>query len=437
MDIFTACYSENGDVIWARGAGGIWHEHAYEIVHDGGDGLYVLGTFLSPVINFEDVSLINTGNYDAFLARYDTEGNILWARNPTGGGQEDAWSLAVDSQGMIYIAGSYRSPTLTFENHTLTNTSDDFDLYLVKYEPTGRPLWVQSAAGQDGEDANAIAIDQRDDLYLTGYFKSDTLSFDTTHLYLSNHENLNVDMYLAKFDQDGQVIWATSSSGSAWAYPKSACVWGADKLAVMGTFTGCNFGDTEYFDYQSVASNGSYDIFLVNYDQAGNALFAENYGGQDMDFGQDACRDRDGHLFLGAFFSSDSLSIGPATLLNKYNNKMLVAKRLNPDLTPVPSPEADPGATTRPISMLNRPNPFNPSTTIAFELPSAQLIKLDIYDLTGRHVRALFRGWYGHGQHSVAWDGRDQEGAPLAAGLYFCRLQLAGQHFTHKMTLVK
>ncbi|MEZ4386430.1 MAG: FlgD immunoglobulin-like domain containing protein [Candidatus Krumholzibacteriia bacterium] len=84
-----------------------------------------------------------------------------------------------------------------------------------------------------------------------------------------------------------------------------------------------------------------------------------------------------------------------------------------------------------------RPNPFNPRTTVRFELASDQPIALDVYDLTGRRVRRLANGAFAAGQHGVDWDGRDDRGRSLASGIYLVRLQ--GQDFVEgrRVTLVQ
>ncbi|MEW6754943.1 MAG: FlgD immunoglobulin-like domain containing protein, partial [Candidatus Latescibacterota bacterium] len=71
------------------------------------------------------------------------------------------------------------------------------------------------------------------------------------------------------------------------------------------------------------------------------------------------------------------------------------------------------------------PNPFNPHTTLSVEVPgAAATVDLRIYDTLGRPVRSLLRGWLRSGTHPVVWDGRDDAGGQVAAGVYLCRLGL-------------
>jgi hypothetical protein len=85
----------------------------------------------------------------------------------------------------------------------------------------------------------------------------------------------------------------------------------------------------------------------------------------------------------------------------------------------------------------NQPNPFNPSTTIAFALPAAGAVRLEVYDVHGHRIRGLVDGVLPAGPHRIAWDGRDGAGRRAASGLYFYRLQWSGHEQTRRMVLLK
>ncbi len=85
----------------------------------------------------------------------------------------------------------------------------------------------------------------------------------------------------------------------------------------------------------------------------------------------------------------------------------------------------------------NRPNPFNPRTSIRFTLATAGPIELGVYDLEGRLVRRLESGNFAAGTHEVFWQGDLQGGGGAASGTYFCRLRAGGREMTQKMTLLR
>jgi beta-lactamase regulating signal transducer with metallopeptidase domain len=85
----------------------------------------------------------------------------------------------------------------------------------------------------------------------------------------------------------------------------------------------------------------------------------------------------------------------------------------------------------------NFPNPFNPSTTIRFSLPSAGQAELDVYNMMGQKIRSLVSGRLEAGKQSIVWNGRDQQNRPVSSGMYVARLKMEGHVETLRMTLVK
>jgi flagellar hook assembly protein FlgD len=85
----------------------------------------------------------------------------------------------------------------------------------------------------------------------------------------------------------------------------------------------------------------------------------------------------------------------------------------------------------------NVPNPFNPSTRIAFTLPAAERAIVRIYDVRGARVATLLDSRLGAGRHEVDWDGVDEAGARVASGTYFLSLAAGKRTISRKMVLVK
>ena len=89
------------------------------------------------------------------------------------------------------------------------------------------------------------------------------------------------------------------------------------------------------------------------------------------------------------------------------------------------------------FSANNYPNPFNPSTTIAYSIPTASNTSLRVYNIKGQVVKTLVNGVVEAGNHSITWNGRDDNGTSVASGVYFYRLSSEGQTITKKMVLSK
>jgi len=89
------------------------------------------------------------------------------------------------------------------------------------------------------------------------------------------------------------------------------------------------------------------------------------------------------------------------------------------------------------VMVAAHPNPFNPLTTIRFDLPVATEVQVSVYTLTGRRVAQLVNQQLPAGSHEVVWSGRDQRGRAMPSGTYLYRLEAGSFSDMHTMTLVK
>jgi hypothetical protein len=83
------------------------------------------------------------------------------------------------------------------------------------------------------------------------------------------------------------------------------------------------------------------------------------------------------------------------------------------------------------------PNPFNPSTTISFALAEDQMVEVNIYNNRGQRVRSFALGQKSAGNHTLIWDGRDDNGKAVTTGIYFIRMSAGGESFHKKAVLMK
>ena len=85
----------------------------------------------------------------------------------------------------------------------------------------------------------------------------------------------------------------------------------------------------------------------------------------------------------------------------------------------------------------NAPNPFNSQTILSYFLPKSGMVRLELFSVTGQRVAVLRQGPQQAGYHRLHWDGRDDEGRPLASGIYFYRLKTTNGILTRKFTLLR
>src|SRR4051812_42014328 len=134
-------------------AGGNYGNEGFCVATDLNGNVFVTGWIQSPVVSFGPFSLNNTsvGHSDIFLTKYDANGNVLWAKSAGGTENDRAYSVATDAAGNVFIAGCFYSPAIIFGADTLVNSSTDDDIFLAKYDANGNVLWARRA-GAGGDD---------------------------------------------------------------------------------------------------------------------------------------------------------------------------------------------------------------------------------------------------------------------------------------------
>ncbi len=83
------------------------------------------------------------------------------------------------------------------------------------------------------------------------------------------------------------------------------------------------------------------------------------------------------------------------------------------------------------------PNPFNPTTTLKYEMGSAGPVSIDVLDVSGRKIRSLYNGIQSPGQHEIRWDARDDRGRSMSSGVYLFKVNVNGKQQTAKTLLLK
>lgn len=267
--IFVAKYDSTGNVLWAKNAGGTGGGEAEGIATDALGEVYLTGGFSGSVIFGNDT--LNSTNYGhVFVVKYDSSGNALWAKSAGGTlGSAGGYSVTSDPLRSVYITGTFSSPHITFDFVTLTN-SGNTDLFIAKYDSSGNVQWAKNAIGSSVDYGFSITSDPLSNLYITGSFLSPSLIFGIDTLINSG----NKDMFLTKYDSSGNVIWAKRAGGNAEDDGYSVAL-NASGVYATGFFNSSPI----IFGTDSLISNGNYNTFLSKYDSSGNVLWAKSFTG--------------------------------------------------------------------------------------------------------------------------------------------------------------
>ena len=305
-------YAQRWD--WAKKGGGSSSDGGYGIAVDGAGNTYVTGYF-EGTASFGGTSLTSSGGKDVFVAKYDTSGNLLWAKKGGGTDWDEGYGIAVDSAGNTYVTG-YFEGTASFGGTSLTSSGSN-DVFVAKYDASGNVLWEKKAGGTNFDKGRGIAVDGSGNAYVTGEF-SGTASFGGTTL--SSSGTYIADIFVAKYDASGNVLWAKKAGGSSWDEGRSIAVDGSGNTYVTGYFLGtANFGGT------TLTSSGSNDVFVAKYDASGNVLWAKKGGGSSLDGGSGIAVDGSGNAYVTGEFSGTA-SFGGTTLSSSGGSDIFVAK---------------------------------------------------------------------------------------------------------------
>lgn len=313
-DIFIAKYDAAGNVLWAKQAGGQDIDAGKNIEIDSSGNSYITGEFLGTA-KFDDITLTSNGNYDAYIAKYDASGNVVWAKQSGGSSLEVGRGIAVDNSGNPYITGYFEGSAI-FDGTTLTSTGG-YDVFIAKYDAGGNFQWASRAGGTGDEFGRNVAIDGSGNSYITGPFKG-VASFGSTTLTSSGLE----DIFIAKYDPLGNVLWANRAGGTNKDAGNGIDVGISGNSFITGEFQG-----TATFGSISLTSTNSIfpDIFLASYDTAGNVLWAKSAGGNTNDFGKNIAVDGSGNSYITGEFDG-SASFGSTTLTSSGGVDIFVAK---------------------------------------------------------------------------------------------------------------
>ena len=317
-DIFLAKYEPEGALLWARKAGGPDYDEGRGVAVDAAGNVYVGGLFQGTAA-FGSTNLNSAGQSDVFLAKYTPAGNLLWARAAGGKDYDEAHGLALDGAGNVYVAGAFDA-NANFGAFTLVNGSGSSDIFLAKYDAAGNVLWARQAGGNGDDQASALAVDAATNLYVSGFF-SGTATFGSTNL-TSRGANTTHDLFVAKYNAAGTLLWVIQAGGNDEDAAQGIATDGSGNIFVTGNFT-----TTALFGSTNVTGNGT-DIFVAKYDPAGHLVWVRKAGGNNVIYGDTGfgiAVDAAGAPWVTGYFSGTA-SFGSTNLASSAFDDIFVAK---------------------------------------------------------------------------------------------------------------
>ncbi len=282
LDLYVAKYSPQGTLLWIRQAGSPNNNDVLDLAVDAAGNVVLTGDFWSgntvptvSTITFGTTTL--TGGSlrgEMFLAKYDTQGNFLWAQQALsqGGYGSDGTDLAVDNSGNIYVGGTYSTP-IRFGIVAVTAPASR-SFFLAKYTAQGQLAWVRPALGDGisplayGYSFFQVAVTASNEVYLLSKSRAAVTLSSTTTLP-SNTTPYGV-YYLAKLDSQGALQWVRQDVLTDAEHCYDLAVSPNNNLVFACVYTGTTTHNSQRF----TALNGANPL-LMSFSAQGDFLWGQ------------------------------------------------------------------------------------------------------------------------------------------------------------------
>ena len=367
--------ADTGDIVWDETEGGV-------------DRLDDLGLDIAVGPDGHPVSVgllqNSDGTADFMVVKYDSAtGGIEWAHHDiamVNDASGDGWVVVDSANDVIVCCKSWGGST-------------SYDLSLVKYDGEfGTVIWSEVYTnGTAADDPADMILDDAGNPIVVGVTAGDYMT--------------------VKFDgATGDLDWLAIYAGPQGWYDVATCV----TIGANGEILVSGFSD---------GTGTSWDVATLGLEPGfGELNWSVRYDGVDnlTDEARDIFMNDQGTLLVTGYCYGGVTSMDQLVLSYDHDPNTGVS-----------------GPPAMTVALSASPNPFNPATTLSFDLPEAAVVELSVFDLAGRRVATLLRGRVEAGVRRVSWSGLGDDGVPLSSGTYFARLVAGRTASTRKVVLAK
>lgn len=327
LDVFSAKYDAAGNCLWVRQAKGnssildsLSIDGGLSIAVDKAGNSYVGGAFVSTLTfldeNNQSAAKLNSNdttlaNFEFFIAKYNTDGELLWAKGGNSGSAAEATTLKsginavtsviLDAEELPYIGGKFSGSNFLGQEVEL---EEDGDFFLAALNPdNGSVEWAEVLGTGNNDGVISLALDIFGYINALGFMGQGAIPFPTSPETVLTNENEYDDTFVAKFDINGNCIWADLIGGDENIIGESIAADTLGNIFIAGSFKGtATFTGSDI----ELTASGSYgDGYLAKYDFNGNALWARRFGDELFAMSNKIAVDEIGNSFVfGTFVSS-------------------------------------------------------------------------------------------------------------------------------------
>lgn len=468
-DVYVAKYSLDGQEQWFRNFGSPEEDVCFSIASGYNDsGNCCFTGYFNGTLSADDVSLTSNGMWDTFLGKLDVNGNLLWIKSFGGPLNDIGYGLAVDSQDYVVVTGWFAG-TIDFGNGVVLSSYGGSDMFVARFDPQGNCLWARHGGGIGVDYGFKVDVDLDGRIYCTGTASAganfDGMFQQFSGLYLAvydahgtilrhtsaqNANPINIGVsktggrvlltgrvtgdavfdgvsYSSLSETDDAFLAEYSFAQDRWTDVQIIGGKGSDKGRAVyvhelyGYSLAASFEYTMVYQDQTAISEGSWDCVLIReFDTAAISYF----GSINTDVISDVVR-VDGFREISCGWYSGSMSLGNIMLDSDSDadqNAFVVCYDFS-------ATAVEEELSLELSGLMCYPNPFRDRVHI--EAKNSLPAGLAVYNLKGQQVKALQPS----SRNTFSWDGCEQSGTKCPAGVYLIRGQM--RHEVQKVLLCR
>lgn len=312
-------YDSSGVLVWSKFFANA--DPNAIVVNEGGD-IYLTGEFLTDTLRIDSIILLNSSQIsnpgqDIFFAKFDSEGNVQWAKRFGFTAADFGHCLTLDDSGYVYMGASF-SDSISFDTIDFIGQNYE-DICVIKFDWNGNAVWGVTGGSDAADYCNAICLDDSGNVHVSGVFQGMNFVFGSEVLAGNTGVGMR-KLFNIKISKEGIPLW-NRELGAAWD------VWTEDIVCdqhgntfVTGSFDGPSLGSSPHI----VTNPGGLNAFLAKYDPAGNLIDLHSYGDSNDDEGGALEFDQYGNLFFAGNYENSVVI--DSTFLSGTGRNIFVAK---------------------------------------------------------------------------------------------------------------
>lgn len=301
-------FSQQTSSGWVASITGSGFNNPSQVITDQTGNIYTIGVYAgsADVSSLSGANSISSqGGLDVFITKHDPDGTLIWLSTFGGSDNEMGFDIDVNDAGEVIAVGTFEGSADFGEapgDVTLTAAGQQ-DIFIAKIDANGMLIWAKRIGGSSVDEANGVALDADDNVYVVGRFVS-TVDFDPGAGTSNLSAGGSPDAFVLKLDENGDFLWAHDFGSGDNEEAEDVVIDSENNPIITGSFSG-----TMDFDpgpgETSIYGDGAGDPFHLKLSPSGDLIWVTTFTSDGYVFSADIDIDEDDNIVTHGFFSKD------------------------------------------------------------------------------------------------------------------------------------